>query len=244
MNAFDARVNEILPEGLRAESLDAIQVNLGRLCNLSCSHCHLECSPKRDELMAWPTMQAVVKTAIDCDCALVDITGGAPELHPDFRPFVSALRDAERGIQVRTNLAVLVSADRMDIMKFLCIKGVGLVASLPGYEEVDVDGQRGTGVYAKCIDAIVQLNELGYGFDDELPLSLVCNPSDTALPHDTPALEDEFRRELQDRHDIHFTRLIVLANAPIGRFGKTLATAGQRNDYLTDLEDAFNAENL
>ncbi len=244
MNAFDAKVDAVLPDGLHANGLRAIQVNLGRLCNLSCSHCHLECSPERDELMAWDTMQAVVKTAVDCDCPLVDITGGAPELHPDFRPFISALRDAERRIQVRTNLAVLVGMGLMDIMKFLCIKGVGLVASLPGYEEKGVDGQRGAGVFAKCIDAILQLNELGYGFDEELPLHLVCNPPGTSLPGDREALEADFRQELDDRHDIHFTGLIVLANAPIGRFGKTLNKGSRKKAYLAELEDAFTPDAL
>lgn len=240
MNDFEKRIAKICGEGLHSLKVKTLQVNLGLQCNQQCSHCHLEASPQRKEMMKWPTMELILESAKSVGFQLVDLTGGAPELNPFFRRFIVALREAGLPVQVRTNLTVLLEPEMDKLPEFLCDHQVQLVASMPCYLEENVCAQRGTGVYEKSIQAIRQLNALGYGYESSLPLNLVYNPGGPLLPPPQPALEEDYRRELGKRFGIKFTRLLTITNMPLGRFRKELNRQNQEEDYLELLRKSFN----
>lgn len=244
MNNFGRAVRQTLGTDLKGETVQTIQVNLGLLCNLSCRHCHVEAHPKRAEIMTWETMQSVLRLAQALPQARVDLTGGAPELNPCFRQFVTALCEMGHTVQVRTNLTVFFEAGQADTPEFLASRGVHLVASLPCYLNDNVDGQRGSGVYKRSIAALLRLNALGYGQRAELPLNLVYNPGGAFLPPDQPTLEDAYRKELKERFDVDFTRLLTITNMPMGRFLNDLQRDGQAENYKSLLEDNFNQATL
>ncbi len=208
MNNFDQAVREVLGTGLESSVVQTVQVNLGLLCNLSCRHCHVEASPRRTENMTWETMQSLLRLTEALPKARVDLTGGAPELNPNFRPLLDALLEQGHQVQVRTNLTVFFEAGQGDTPEFLAERGVQLVASLPCYLDDNVDKQRGGGVYKRSVAALRRLNSLGYGRQPKLPLNLVYNPGGAFLPPDQATLEDAYRRELRERFDIEFTRLL------------------------------------
>lgn len=240
MNDFEKRIAKICGEGLHSLKVKTLQVNLGLQCNQQCSHCHLEASPQRKEMMKWPTMELILESAKSVGFQLVDLTGGAPELNPFFRRFIVALREAGLPVEVRTNLTVLLEPEMDKLPEFLCDHQVQLVASMPCYLEENVCAQRGTGVYEKSIQAIRQLNALGYGYESSLPLNLVYNPGGPLLPPPQPALEEDYRRELGKRFGIKFTRLLTITNMPLGRFRKELNRQNQEEDYLELLRKSFN----
>lgn len=225
---------------LRARKLEIIQVKIGLKCNQSCKHCHVDSSPARTECMDPETMQHVIDAAERTRCRLVEITGGAPELHTKFRWFITTLHEKNIPIRLRTNLTALQEKGNADLPELLRDLGVHLVASLPYYLEKDVDDQRGTGVYKKSIEAMKRLNELGYGIEPELPLDLVYNPSGAQLPPHQAILEEDYRRELGKRFGIRFTRLLAIINMPIGRFQQNLEAEGKAQEYLDLLRDSFN----
>ncbi|HYA14930.1 MAG TPA: arsenosugar biosynthesis radical SAM (seleno)protein ArsS [Syntrophales bacterium] len=240
MNEFDARIRKVLPEGLRSQGINILQVNVGRHCNLACTHCHLECSPGRTEMMPWRIMEHILKLTEQKLFRLVDITGGSPELHQDFRRFLSDLRDRGQTVQVRTNLTVLMEPSLRKIIPFLREKEIQLVGSLPCYLEENVNAQRGANVYQRSIAALRLLNRSGYGIEDKLPLNLVFNPGGAFLPPDQFDLEDIYRHELKERFDISFDRLLVLTNMPLGRFKRYLEANGEMEAYISMLEASFN----
>jgi radical SAM/Cys-rich protein len=249
MNNFEKKISEMgiegLPmEGLYSHEMETLQVNLGLRCNQQCVHCHLEASPLRGEMMEWPTLQLILEAVKRVSCKLVDLTGGAPELHPDFRRFVTALRQAGYPVQVRTNLTLLVEPGMEEMPEFFRDHQVRLVASMPCYLEENVCAQRGTGAYAKSIEAIKKLNGLGYGHESGLPLKLVYNPGGPFLPPPQSALEEDYRRELSQRFGITFTRLLTITNMPLGRFRKELIRQKQEKNYLTLLKQSFNPETV
>jgi radical SAM/Cys-rich protein len=244
MNNFNQAVRQTIGEDLKGEAVQTIQVNLGLLCNLSCRHCHVEANPKRTEVMTWETMQSVLRLAKALPQARVDLTGGAPELNPFFKEFVSTLRDLGHQVQVRTNLTVFFEAGQADTPEFLASQGVHLVASLPCYLDDNVDSQRGGGVYKRSIAALRRLNSLGYGRQPELPLNLVYNPGGAFLPPDQVTLEDTYRKELKERFDVDFTKLLTLTNMPMGRFLNDLQRDGEAESYKSLLEDNFNQATL
>ncbi len=244
MNDFEARAREAIADDLRSIHAHILQVNIGRKCNLTCNHCHVEAAPTREEMMPREVMEAVIRTAPVLACEMVDITGGAPELHPDIRWFIEKLKRLGKAVQLRTNLVALTEGPDPDLMFFLKDHHVDLVASLPCYLKKNVDAQRGTGVYEKAIDALRKLNEIGYGMGGELALNLVYNPSGPFLPGEQAGLEAAFRKELGERYGIKFTHLLVIANAPIGRFRETLEADGQLDEYMSTLEEAFNPATL
>jgi radical SAM/Cys-rich protein len=225
---------------LAAWEIETIQVNVGLRCNQACLHCHVESSPTRTECMEPAVMQQVVDAAERVGCRLVDITGGAPELHTDFRWFITSLRARGIGVQVRTNLTVLLEEGLRDIPELYRELGVHLVASLPCYLEEHVRAQRGKGTYEKSVQVIKELNSLGYGIEEELPLDLVYNPGGPSLPPEQSGLEADYRRELCERFGIHFTRLLTITNMPIGRFFDRLATEGKDEEYMNLLRESFN----
>lgn len=240
MNQFDARIKDIFPGGLECQEIAMLQVNIGRNCNLSCMHCHLECSPERTELMSWEIMEKILEVSEKNTFRLVDITGGSPELHPDFMPFISALHELGQTVQIRTNLTALKESSAQEIIPFLRERNVGIVGSMPCYLEENVNAQRGQDVYRKSIVALRSLNEAGYGKETELPLTLVFNPGGPFLPPDQGSLEEAYRQELKVRFDIVFSRLIALTNMPLGRFRRYLEENGETSHYLSLLKEAFN----
>jgi len=240
MNNFEKQIAEVGSEGLHSLKVKTLQVNLGRQCNQKCNHCHLEASPQRKETMEWPTMELILEAARSLRCQLVDLTGGAPELNPSFRRFIAALRQEGLSVQVRTNLTVLLEPDMNTLPEFLRDHEVQLVASMPCYLEENVSAQRGKGVYEKSIQAIKRLNGLGYGHESSLSLNLVYNPGGPFLPPSQPALEEDYRRELNKRFGIRFTRLLTITNMPLGRFRKELNRQNQEENYLELLRKSFN----
>jgi radical SAM/Cys-rich protein len=241
---FDKLVSESGHAALRGLSIGTVQVNITLRCNLACHHCHVESSPRRGEEMAWETMQQVLAAAQRSGAETIDITGGAPEMHPRFRDFVAAARALGKRVMVRTNLTILLQEGYRDLPEFFRQQRVHLVASLPCYLEQNVDKQRGRGVYHDSIDAIQALNALGYGIERDLPLDLVYNPGGPKLPPPQDKLEADYQRELLARFGIRFTRLICITNMPIGRFLHDLQRAGRAEQYLNVLRNAFNSMTL
>lgn len=244
MNDFEKKAVGSDHQGLRSGAIDILQVNLGLTCNQQCRHCHLEASPSRPERMEWHIMESVLKAADRLDRPLIDLTGGVPELNPDFRRFVTALRERGCRVQVRTNLTVLLEPGLEDLPLFFREHGVHLVASMPCYLEENVSAQRGDGVHQKSVAAMRRLNDLGYGLDPSLPLNLVYNPGGPFLPPPQDILEEDYRRELGSRFGIAFTRLLTITNMPLGRFRQELRRQNEEEAYLRLLRESFNPETV
>lgn len=225
--------------------LDTLQVNLGYRCNQACVHCHVNAGPTRTEAMSDETLATVLEFIDATGVPTLDITGGAPELHPRFRYLVSEARD--RGLRVidRCNLTILEQPGQEDLAEFLQSRQVEITASLPCYLEKNVDQQRGPGVFAASVRALRKLNALGYGRrDSPLVLNLVFNPQGPVLPPAQAELEAAYREELGSRYGIEFTRLYTLTNMPIQRFGSTLVSKRQFDPYMRLLRASFRPENL
>jgi radical SAM/Cys-rich protein len=222
--------------------LETLQVNLGYKCNQSCLHCHVNAGPTRTEMMSRETIEDVLVFLDKGRIQTLDVTGGAPELHPDFRYLVSSARALGARVIDRCNLTVLLEPGQEDLPSFLSENKVEITASLPCYTEELVDRQRGKGVYEKSMRAIRMLNALGYG--DELELNLVYNPQGPSLPPPQDQLQADYKRILGETFGIRFNRLLTLANMPIQRFGSTLISKGQFNRYMTLLHEAHRDENL
>lgn len=225
---------------LQSYPVVSIQVNLGMLCNLRCNHCHLAASPQAGEVMSLEVLQGVLRAAGSNGIAHVDITGGAPELNPHLRYFISNLKRPELQIKLRTNLVALMEPAQEGLAEFLSDNNVHLAASLPCYLESNVRAQRGNGVFEKSIAALKMLNNLGYGREGGPKLDLVYNPGGAFLPGCQEELETVYRRELELRYEIGFTGLLVLTNMPIGRFRKMLVQTGKLKEYLSLLHRSFN----
>ncbi|NIO16496.1 MAG: radical SAM/Cys-rich domain protein [Deltaproteobacteria bacterium] len=243
-NAFEKRIAAVTGGGLTSKNITIIQVNLGLLCNQECSHCHLHSSPVRREVMSWSTMRLVIDAVKKTSPSLVDITGGAPELNPHFERFVDELDSMKTGVQVRTNLTVMFEEGKKDLPDFFRANGIHLVASLPCYLEENVDTQRGRGSYGKSIEALLRLNDIGYGIDPDLPLNLVYNPGGPFLPPPQETLEEDYRKELGERYGIKFTSLLTITNMPIGRYLTSLKRENRLESYMKLLKKAFNPDTL
>ncbi|MDE0297530.1 MAG: arsenosugar biosynthesis radical SAM protein ArsS [Candidatus Poribacteria bacterium] len=244
MNPFEKEIARYNGHGLGALDIDTIQVNIGLRCNLECAHCHVVSSPRRKETMGWTTMEHVISAAEEVCAKLVDITGGAPEMHPHFRRFVSALHEKRLPVMVRTNLTILLESGFETMPEFFREHQVELCASLPCYLEENVDSQRGTGVYEKSIQALRVLNERGYGIEPGLPLNLVYNPVDAALPPNALELEADYKHELRERFGIEFSSLLTITNMPIGQFRRDLKRENKLEDYNRLLQASFNPATL
>jgi radical SAM/Cys-rich protein len=245
MNNFEEKITaHIGKDGLFGDTIDVLQVNVGLKCNQNCLHCHLDCSPKRPEMMGWPIMKMILGAVEASRCRLVDITGGAPELNPLFKRFVNALAEKGCPVQVRTNLTVLEEPGLEDLPYFLKEHRVRLVASLPCYTTENVCAQRGQGVFEKSIEALKRLNALGYGNEDSLTLNLVYNPGGAFLPSPQLSLEEDYRRELFEQFRIAFTHLLTITNVPLGRFRKELIRNSQLAPYMELLRESFNPSTI
>ncbi len=241
MNQFEKKIQPF-PGclGLCARGIRTLQVNLGFLCNQQCSHCHLQASPERAEMMSWEVMEGILAAADQLENPSFDLTGGAPEMNPNFKRFVSGLRDRDYQVQVRTNLSVFFEPEMEDLPVFFRDNAVQLVASLPCYLEENVYSQRGEGVYQKSISGLKKLNELGYGVNPKMRLSLVYNPGGAFLPPSQEELEMAYRQVLAQRFDISFTDLLTITNMPIGRFFEELREQAQAKEYMSLLKNSFN----
>jgi radical SAM/Cys-rich protein len=230
---------------LSRRALDTLQVNLGYKCNQSCLHCHVAASPQRTEMMDAATVDLVLQVLATRRVATLDLTGGAPELNPEFRRLVRAAR--ELGVRVidRCNLTILSEPGQDDLAEFLASQAVEITASLPCYSLERVDRQRGEGVFDRSIAGLQRLNALGYAAPGcGLVLNLVYNPQGPSLPPPQEALQADYERELFQHFGIRFNQLYALANMPIQRFGSTLISKGQFHLYMKLLKDSFRAENL
>jgi len=230
---------------LYRDQLQILQVNLGYLCNLSCTHCHVNAGPKRKELMDLATIDLVIEVLQKRQVQTLDLTGGAPELNPHFRYLVSEAR--KLGVEVidRCNLTVLNEPGQEDLAQFLADHQVNVVASLPCYTQDNVDAQRGKGVFGGSIDALLKLNALGYGIEGSgLSLTLVYNPGGAFLPPSQEKLKQDYKARLWDDFNIQFNELFTITNMPISRFGSMLLSKDQFEDYMQLLLDNYQPQNL
>jgi len=227
---------------LRHAKTEILQINVGKLCNLTCNHCHVNAGPKRREIMTRETIDRVITWLAQTDIPIVDITGGAPEMIPDFQYLIERLKmlDPRRHIIDRCNLTVLLAPDHLELAEFLARHEVEIIASLPCYSAKNVDAQRGNGVFADSIRALLLLNGLGYGTNPKLPLHLVYNPAGAFLPGAQAELETAYKTELKKHFGIVFNRLFTIANMPIARFAAWLRHHGQYDDYMNLLVNSFN----
>ena len=227
---------------LRRARPEILQVNVGKLCNLTCVHCHVNAGPKRKQIMTRETIHRVIDWLNKTDIPIVDLTGGAPEMIPDFRYFVERVKKLRpaRHVIDRCNLTILLENGYEDLAEFLAARKVEIIASMPCYSAENVNAQRGEGVFEGSITALKLLNSLGYGIDPELPLHLVYNPVGAFLPPSQDELESDYKRELKKHFGIVFNQLYALANLPIGRFASYLRRNNKLDDYMRLLIDAFN----
>lgn len=225
---------------LRPVRLDVLQVNVGRKCNQSCRHCHVDAGPDRTETMPRDVMDAVLRFLERERVPTLDITGGAPELYPDFRELVTRAADIGAHVMHRCNLTAILLPNYRDIPELLASRKVEIVASLPYFQARETDTQRGDGVFEESIESLRWLNSLGYGTGGDLVLNLVSNPVGTFLPGNQQALEKHWKREMQRRYGVTFDRLYTITNMPISRFLEFLDDTGRTIDYMTKLVNAYN----
>ena len=235
--------NALVEKGLaelRADRVEILQVNVGKLCNMTCRHCHVDAGPDRREIMTRETIDQCLAAIADANIKVLDLTGGAPEMNPHFRYFVTEARRLGAHVIDRCNLTILLAQQYADMAEFLAENKVEIVASLPCYLQENTDSQRGDGAYEQSIEAIRLLNSLGYGRTDELTLTLVFNPVGPSLPPDQTALESQYREHLKREFDIDFDRLFTITNMPISRFLDDLVANGRYEEYMEKLIEAFN----
>jgi radical SAM/Cys-rich protein len=226
---------------LMATGLEIFQMNLGRMCNQTCKHCHVDAGPDRTEIMTRETMEDCLAALASTAIPRVDLTGGAPEMNPHFRWLVAELRALGRHVMDRCNLTILTVGGFRDLPEFLAEHRVEVIASLPYFLARNTDAQRGAGVFEKSIEAIRRLNELGYGREGSgLVLNLAYNPTGAFLAPKQASVEPEYRRELERRHGVVFNELLVLSNMPINRFLEYLLRTEQYEEYMRRLIDAYN----
>jgi radical SAM/Cys-rich protein len=240
--SFEQKIKETGFGLLKLDNLQTLQVNLGNRCNQSCAHCHVEAGPNGQNIMTKAIMQKVIDFLQKYSVEYVDITGGCPELNPDFRFFIENLHLLTRQIMVRTNLTVFFEPGLEWVPKWYSDNNVVIIGSLPCYRQENVDGQRGGGVFEKSIVALRMLNDLGYGSDERLELNLIYNPGGEFLPGSQEQLEADYKRELNEKYGVKFDKLFTITNAPIGRFKKYLQSNGKLENYQKLLIENFNPQ--
>jgi radical SAM/Cys-rich protein len=226
---------------LKPLPLSIFQMNLGKMCNQTCRHCHVDAGPDRKEVMTRETMEQCLAAMERTDAAVVDLTGGAPEMNPHFRWLVEEVRARGKHVMDRCNLTILETRPHYDLPDFFAKHRVEVVCSLPHYRALSTDAQRGDGVYAKSIEALKRLNAVGYGDGRSgLRLVLVTNPVGAYLPAGQATLEAEWKRELLKNHGIRFDQLFTITNMPISRYLEWLQDSGNLEPYMHKLVGAFN----
>lgn len=243
MNRFDLLLREHGLSALRAESIDTLQVNFGNICNQTCVHCHQSAGPGRAESMSSDTIGLILQVLARHRIATLDITGGAPELHPGLRRLIEGARDCGTSVILRCNLTALLLPEQHGLAGFLRDNSVGVIASLPCYTSENVDAIRGSGVFKHSIEALKLLNDHGYGLSGDLRLDLAYSPKSPTLPGPAQELEDDYRRELASL-GVSFDHLITMANSPVGRFGSMLRATGELDSYISYLADQFSPQTV
>ncbi len=242
-DTFDLLVKTDFPRIKRAQ-LETLQVNLGYLCNQQCLHCHVDASPRRKEIMTAETVADVLDFLKQKNIKTLDLTGGAPEMNPEFFSLVQQATDMGVHVIDRCNLTVLLEKGYEKTAAFLAENKVEVIASMPCYLEENVDAQRGKGVFDGSIEGLKRLNKLGYGIDEKLQLNLVYNPQGINLPPSQNVLEPAYKKELKQRFDISFNHLYTITNMPIKRFGSTLLSKGLFTEYMQLLKTSYSKDNL
>jgi radical SAM/Cys-rich protein len=232
--------NDLYP--LKPTGIEIFQVNLGKMCNQACKHCHVDAGPDRKEIMTRETMQQCLDALAGTDIQTVDLTGGAPEMNPHFRWFVEEIKKLGRHVMVRSNLTIILANKKYhDLPEFYKTHQIEVVCSLPFYRKERTDRQRGNGVFDKSIQALQILNGVGYGKQEGgLKLDLVYNPAGAFLPPSQEDLEKEFKKELMENFGIQFNNLFTITNMPISRYLDALLVTGNYEDYMQKLVNAFN----
>jgi len=232
------------PPSFGRKALRTLQVNVGKICNMRCSHCHVDAGPHRKEAMSDQVVQRVVELLDRFDFQTLDITGGAPELNPHFKTLVMEGRKRSMEVIDRCNLSVLLIPGNADLLDFLVEFQVHIVASLPCYSQKNVDLQRGEGAFAKSIEAIKRLNQAGYGKQDDLVLDFIYNPSGPFLAGDQASLQADYKQRLWEDFEIEFNHLYTLHNFPVGRWAEQLKKDGEYESYLSKLKEAYNSATI
>jgi radical SAM/Cys-rich protein len=242
LKPFRENLNEINLFPLKPTKLDVFQINVGKMCNQVCDHCHVDAGPDRKEIMTIETMQLCLDAIDKTNCHTVDLTGGAPEMNPNFRWFVEQLSAKGKKIIVRCNLTIIVANKKYyDLPEFFKLHKVELASSLPYFSSAKTDAQRGEGVFDKSIRALKMLNEVGYGIEDTgLILNLVYNPSGAFLPPDQASLQTQFKTKLRTGFEIEFNELFAITNLPVSRYLSYLVASNNYEKYMEKLVNAFN----
>ena len=238
--AFQDRLQSVNPEYENFESLQTLQINLGNICNLHCTHCHVDASSRGKEIMGKEVLSQIVGYLSRHPQLILDITGGCPEINPHFRFLIEQTAGLVTRRMLRSNLVIMAENEWEWLPEFCRAHELVVVGSLPCYLEENVDRQRGSGVYHKSIAVLKKLNALGYG--TEMELNLVYNPGGNYIPGSQKQLEEAYKTDLKARHGIIFNHLFTIANAPIGRFKEHLEAAGSYADYLRKLANSFNPD--
>jgi radical SAM/Cys-rich protein len=243
-SSFKVRLEESGLFPLKSSAMEVFQINMGKMCNQACRHCHVDAGPDRKEIMSRQTMQLCLQVLKNTEIKTVDLTGGAPELNPDFRWFVQELKKLGKHIIVRCNLTIILANKRFnDLPEFFKEHQIEVVSSLPSFTQDRTDRQRGDGVFDDSIKALKMLNSVGYGKEGSgLVLNLVYNPAGAFLPPSQLALEKEYKMELSSRYGILFNQLFAITNMPISRYLDYLLTSGNYEKYMDKLIAAFNPE--
>ncbi len=241
---FSESLNENGLFPLKPTGVDIFQINLGKMCNQVCAHCHVDAGPDRKEIMTKETMIQCLDAIDKTNCSTVDLTGGAPEMNPNFRWFVEELAKKEKNIIVRCNLTIIVANKKYhDLPGFFNKHKIEVVSSLPCYTELNTDAQRGDGVFTDSIKALQMLNKVGYGGkNSDLTLNLVYNPGGASLPPEQASLEADYKKELKANFNIDFNSLFAITNLPISRFLEFLVASKRYEEYMNLLADSYNMD--
>lgn len=243
---FKTKVFNTLGEEITPQTLSVLQLNIGYMCNQVCAHCHVDAGPDRKEMMSRKTFDHCLNVMKQHPIETVDITGGAPEMHPDFRWFIEQIRlhTNVKDIIVRSNLTIILANKKFfDLPEFFAKHQLHIISSLPFYKRNKTDRQRGDGVFDQSIQALQKLNDAGYGLPDSpLLLDLVYNPAGAFLPSDQNALEQSYKESLKKEHNIFFNQLFTITNLPISRFLDYLIASENYEEYMHALVEAFNPE--
>lgn len=242
MEAFESKVDE--PFQYTEETLEVLQINLGKLCNLACKHCHVEAGPNRTEIMGRKVMEACLFVCREQKVKTVDITGGAPEMNPDFEWFADEMCSICSHVIVRSNLVILAEEGYRHLPRFYADHGIEIVCSLPYYRAKEMDRVRGDGSFDTAVRILQELNELGYGRKDGLVLNMVYNPAGAFFPPVQETMENEYKTRLLADYGIVFNHLFTITNNPMGRFFDFLERSGNLESYMQKLYGSFNKATL
>jgi radical SAM/Cys-rich protein len=238
---FQHKLKESSHFPLKSRKIEILQINVGRLCNLQCKHCHVEASPMREESMDRPVFEKCLDILHHSDIATIDITGGAPEMNPHLEWFIKEVARLERRLIVRSNMVILTSPAYRHFIDIYAQNNVEVVGSMPHFSPDGTDKQRGDGVFDKIIRVIKELNKRGYGQENSpLQLDLVHNPVGAFLPASQSDLEHEYKRKLKDEYGVKFNKLFTITNMPIGRYLEYLLKSDNFEDYMETLVNAYN----